>query len=75
MYIPEENANLTGKICANEFGVAAYVSGLRATAYGIRYEGLALDGSGTWRAYDVVVLDDDPDNYYDNLYAEELDPS
>jgi hypothetical protein len=75
MYIPEENADLVGKICADEFGVAAYVSGYRHTALGRRYEGLALDGSGTWRAYDVVVLDDDPDNYYDNLYAEELNPS
>jgi hypothetical protein len=75
MYIPEENAILTGKICANEFGVAAYVAGYTFGSLGVRYEGLALDGSGTWRAYDVVVLDDSPADYYDNLYAEELNPS
>jgi hypothetical protein len=69
MRIPEENEDLTGKVCVCSIGRLGLVVGREDIGWGLTYVGLALDTREcrTWASRHPVVIADNPFEYYRRL--------
>lgn len=69
MRIPEENEDITGKVCVCSIGRAAIVTGRFTFQWGESWAGLGLDGKGSWCSRAPCVIAESGHEYFLKLHS------